>query len=133
MVDTGAAVPVVYNNYKLPRVTRSVLSADLIEFADKFDDDFVIHSQLEQAKQCSLPMQLLTDSKFLFDTIRKGSRLSEKRIILDMHAARQVYKTKENSNIRFVVSSENIDCGLTKDKMQKVLFELLRTSKHTIN
>ena len=80
----------------------------------------------------AVPMHLLTDSKSLFDIISKGTRTSEKRIMLDIHAAREGYRTREISNIGFVRSSSNLADGLTKEKMQKALFQLLQTGKHKI-
>ena len=72
-------------------------------------------------------MHLLMDSKFLFDIISKGSRTSEKRIMLDIHSALEAYQTQEISNIGFVRSCDNLADGLTKKKMQKALFNLLQT------
>ena len=62
-------------------MTRSVLSAEVVAFADLFDDSFAIRDQIEQALGQPVPMHLLTDSKSLFDIVSKGSRTSEKRIM----------------------------------------------------
>ena len=130
--DDDSAVPICFKSYKSRRVTRSVLSAEVIAFADLFDDAYALRSQAEQALKRSIPMHLLTDSKSLFDMISKGSRSSEKRIMLDIHAARQAYQAKEISNIGFVRSSDNLADGLTKQKMQAELFKLLQHAKHTV-
>ena len=42
------------------------------------------------------------DSKILFDIISKGSRTNEKRIMLDIYAARKAYKELEISNNGFL-------------------------------
>lgn len=52
--------------------------------------------------------------------------------MLDINAARQAYLSKEISNIGFVRSSDNLADGLTKEKMQGALCQLLKTSKHTV-
>ena len=109
-----------------------MLSAEAIAFADLFDDAIALRSQLEHAPRRSVPMHLLTDSKSLFNTISKGTRTSEKRIMLDIHAAREGYKKREISNIGFVRSSANLADGLTKEKMQKDLFHLLKSGKHIV-
>ena len=88
MDETNRVIPISFKSYKSRRVTRSVLSAEVIAFADLFDDAFALRSQIEHALGRSIPMHLLTDSKSLFDIISKGSRTSEKRIMLDVHAAR---------------------------------------------
>ncbi len=99
MDDSNSAVPISFKSYKSRRVIRSVLSAEVIAFADLFDEAFSIRSQMEQATSRAVPMHLLTDSKSLFDIISKGSRTNEKRIMLDTHAARHAYQNQEISNI----------------------------------
>ena len=131
--DSSAAIPISFKSYKSRRVARSVLSAEVIAFADLFDDAFALRSQVEQALQRAVPMHLLTDSKSLFDIISKGSRTSEKRIMFDIHATRESYKNHEISNIGFVRSCDNLADGLTKGNMQNALYKLLQTGRHTIN
>ena len=106
--DTEKGNPIFFKSYKSRRVTRSVLSAEVVAFADLFDDVLAIRSQLEQSTLGPVPVQLLTDSKSLFHIISKGSRTCEKRIMLDAHAAREAFKKKEISNIGFVPSCENV-------------------------
>ena len=45
----NAAIPISFKSYKSKRVTRSVLSAEVIAFADLFDQAFTLRSQLEHA------------------------------------------------------------------------------------
>ena len=130
---SNSAITIVFKIYKSRRVARSVLSAEVIVLPDLFDDALALKSQIEHALQHTVPVHLLTDSKSLFNIISKGSRTSEKRIMLDVHATREGYKSKETSNIGFVRSSENPADGLTKQKMQKSLFNVLKTGKHSIN
>ena len=66
----------------------------------------------------------------MFDIISKGSLTSEKRIFLDIYAARQVYEAQEISNIVLVRSSHNLADGLTKPKVQAALDQLLTTAYH---
>ena len=53
---------VSFKSYKSRRVTRSVLSAETMEFADMFNDALVLQSQVEQALGRIHLMHLLTDS-----------------------------------------------------------------------
>ena len=126
------AIPIVFKSYKSRRVTRSVLSAEVIAFAVLSDDAFAIRTQFEEATCRALPMHLLTDSKSLFDIISKGSRTNEKRIMVDIYSARQSYQAREISNIGFVRSENNIADGLTKPKMQSALLNLLHTGRHQV-
>ncbi len=106
-------------------MTRSVFSAEVIAARDFFDDAFALRSQLDHAIGRSVPMNLLTDSKSLFAIISKGSRTSEKRIMLDIQAAREAYQAKEISDIGLVRSSDKISDGITKSEMQGSLLEIL--------
>ena len=100
--------------------------------ADLFDDAYALRSQIEQALRRSVPMHLLNDSKSLFDIISKGSRSSEKGIMLDIRAAQQAYQSKKISNDGFVRSTDNLADGFTNENMQKSLFDLLLTEKHAV-
>ena len=76
-----------------------------------------------------MQLHLLTDSKSLFDIISKGSRTNEKRVMLDIHAAREGYKAHDISNIGFVRSEQKTADGLTKCMKQESFRELARTGK----
>ena len=117
--DSNAVVPISFKSYKSRRVTRSVLAAEVVAFADLFDDAYALRSQVEQATGCEVPMHLMTDSKSLFDIISKVSRTSEKRVMLDIHSARKAYQAHEISNIGFVRSCDNLADGLTKAKKKR--------------
>lgn len=108
------------------------LSAEVIAFAYLFDDAFALRTQLEHALRRGVAMHLLTDSKSLFDIISKGSRNSEKRIKLDLHATRQAYVSREISKIGFVHINHNLADGLTKPKMQGALLGLLMKGGHDV-
>ena len=125
--------PIVLKNYKLRRVTRSVLSAEVVALADLFDDVLAIRSQLEQSTLGAVPVHLLTDSKSLFDIISNESHTIEKRIMFDVNAACEAYKKKEISKISFVRSSENKADGLTKRNMRKALLSHQLNGDHKIN
>ena len=68
-------IPLLFKSYKARRVTRSVLAAELIAFVDMFDQAFALASDLGTfTSKRKLPITFLTDSKSLFDIIKKGSR-----------------------------------------------------------
>ena len=89
--DTNAFLPISFKIYKSRRVTRSVLSAEVIAFVDMFHDAYAMCTQVRQAIRRSVPMHLMADSKSLFDIVSKGSRTSEKRIRFDIHAGRHAH------------------------------------------
>ncbi len=125
----GNAAPIHFRSYKARRVTRSVLSAEVIAFSDVFDVGIALTAQLSAILRRRVPLILLTDSKSLFDVISKGSRTSESRTLLDIAAAREGYRRREISNIGFVRSDQNLADGLTKTMTQAALPSVLSTGK----
>ncbi len=55
--------PISFKRFKSKNVTRLVLSAGIVAFADLFDDFFALASQMEHALGPLVPMHLLADSK----------------------------------------------------------------------
>ena len=127
--DTGAVIPIPFKSYKAGRVTRSVMAGEVIDFSDLFDVVGVLSVEIEALFGTNVPVQLLNDSKSLFDVISKGSRTSEKRMMLDIAAAREGFRDKVISNICFVRSSSKIADGLTKVMQQSSLQKVLMTGR----
>ena len=125
--NTGAVIPISFKSYKAKRVTRSDMAGEVIAFSDLFDVAAVLSAELEVLLGTKVSVQLLTDSKSLFDVISKGSRTSEKRPMLDIAAAREGFRDKVISDIGFVRSSLNIANGLTKAMQQRSLQQVLMT------
>ncbi len=125
---TGTILPLSFRSYKAKRVTRSVLAGEVIAFSDLFDVAATLAMELKALLHVSIPVQLFTDSKCLFDIISKGSRTSEKRLMLDVAAAREGFQSKLISDIGFVRSSHNLADGLTKPIQQSALQTALSTS-----
>ena len=97
------------------------MAGEVIAFSDLFDIAATLASELGEIYGRRIPVQLLTDSKSLFDVISKGSRTSEKRTMLDIAAAREGFRDKIISDIGFICSSSNIADGLTKSMSQAAL------------
>lgn len=125
MDDSEQAAPIYFKSYKSRRVTRSPMAAEVIAFSDMFNVTAALSDDLGHILSKPIPVQLLTDSKCLFDVISKGPRTSEKRIMLDIAAAREGFKEKTISDIGLVRSEHNIADGFTKDMSQKNLRQLL--------
>ena len=108
------AAIISFKSYKSRRVTRSVLADEDITIANLFDEAFSLKKTVELALKRNVHLHLLTDSKSLFDIISKGSRMNEKRLMLDIHAAREGYKAYDIISKGFVRSEHKITDGLTK-------------------
>lgn len=129
--NTDKVIPIAFKSYKAKRICRSAMAAEVIAFSDMFDAAHTLASELQTLTSRITPLQLFTDNKSLFDTISRGSRTSEKRLMLDVFAAREGYKTGLISDIGFVRSQFNLADGLTKAMSQAAIRSILSTNRHT--
>ena len=113
-------------------MTRSVLGAEIIAFADMFDKAISIRHQVEEILKQRVALQLLTDSKSLVDVISKGSRKSERKLMIDITNVRQGYQNNEIDNIGFVRTEHNLVDGLTKQNKQSALANLVESAQHCL-
>ena len=63
--------------------------ADVIAFADLFDDALAIRKQVEFGQIQPIPVNILTDSKSMLDICFERKSHGMKWIMLDLYAARQ--------------------------------------------
>ncbi len=63
------------------------MAAEVIAFSNAFDVGYTLAAELSSLLGKKVPLILLTDNKLLFDLISKGTRTSEKRMMLDIAAA----------------------------------------------
>jgi hypothetical protein len=130
--DKNRCAPLVFKSTKCKRITRSVLAAEAIAFAEGFDQGFAIKNDLQEILGKVIPLTILTDSKTLFDVITKASYTREKRILIDLACAREGCRLFEIDKIRLISTEENIADGLTKDKSMENLRRTVRTGRlHT--
>ena len=85
-------------------------------FAEAFDAAFILKTDLQEVLYQPVPLDMLTDSKSLFDVITKNSSTTEKRLMIDIASARESYGRLEISNIGLVRSEHNIADAMTKPK-----------------
>jgi hypothetical protein len=104
-----------YRSYKSRRVTRSVLVGEILAFADAFDCAYTLRKDIEQMLGRKVPLSLLTDSKSLFDIITNSSSTLEKRLIIDVAAARESYANEELTDIGLIRGEDNPSDAFTSD------------------
>jgi hypothetical protein len=76
-----------------------------------------------------VPLSLLTDSKSLFDIITKSSSTLEKRLMIDVAAARESYANEELSDIGLIRGEHNPADAFTKDSpAARKMLETILTS-----
>lgn len=118
-----------YSSKKARRVVRSIMAGEVYAFADAFDTAFILKHDLERIYHQHLPLVMLPDSKQMFDVITRASHTTEKRLMIDVTAARQAYNRHEISNVGLVQSEHNIADGLTKPGQCAALSTMMQTAK----
>jgi hypothetical protein len=107
-------------------VTRSVLAAEAIAFAEGFDQGYTLKNDLQELSGRNFPLTILTDSKTIFDVI-KASYTREKRILIDLASVREGYRRFDINDIGLISSEENLSDGLTKETSMDKLREAVST------
>lgn len=115
-------VPLLFKSYKARKVNRSVKGAEMIVFCNMFDAALALRNELKFLHPGSeISLNLLTDSKTMFDVIFKGTRTCEKRLMLDIAGARERFRNRDISDIGLIRSEHNLEDSLTKKMSQSKL------------
>jgi ribonuclease HI len=108
---TGRFSPVKYRSGKCYRVTHSAMAAETCALAEAFDAAFVVKHSLEQLLGKKIALQMLTDSKHLFDSISHSTQTKERRIMIDIAASKQSFERAEISDLGLVATEDMLaDC-----------------------
>jgi hypothetical protein len=114
---------------KCPRVTSSILAAEVIACVTVYDIATSLKEVLQQILTRRVDMYLFTDCYSLFSTITKYQSLREKRLLIDLAVLRQAYRHHEVDDVGFIRSSQNLADSLTKDVKTSALLDVLHTGK----
>lgn len=134
MIDAnGNSALLTFKFYKLQRIAQSAMAGEVIVFADMSDNAVKISKQLSRFMNQLIALQLLTDSKSLFNVISKGSCTSKKRLVLDIAAARRQFQISDKCNIGLMRSDDNLAHGLTKSIQQAALRTCVANGRMIIN
>jgi hypothetical protein len=123
---SGNCAFIQWSSHKARRVTRSSMASEVLAFTDGLDAGYILKMELERMLGSPMPLLMLTDSQALFDVISKNLRTTERRLELDILAARKAYAAREMNNILLIDSSVNPADGLTKLKPNDALILLMR-------
>eukprot|EP00171_Calliarthron_tuberculosum_P022198 IDg22198t1 len=105
------------------------MASETLAFADSFDSAYTIKHDLEQTLGRRIPLPMLTDSQALFDILTRAKYTTEKRLMIEIAAARQAYNEKEIDNITLIESKYNLAGALTKIAPNETLNNLMKTRK----
>lgn len=97
--ETGRCVILSFRSYKCTRVTRSVLAAEVVTFANGFDHGMLSQEQLSALYGFHMPLRILNDSKSLFDVVVKGTMTTERRLQIDLTSIKHAYRWQEIADI----------------------------------
>lgn len=71
---------------------------------------------MEYTASLKISLDLLTDSKSLFEVIEKSSITTEVRLMIDILAARKVFEKNENDDFGWIRTEDTIPDWLTIEK-----------------
>ena len=115
----NSAVLVSWASKKSKRVARSTLTAETLAATEAIDNAVVMKESIEEILKIQLPPIILrTDNKSLHDAIRTTNTLSEKRLMIDMSALRQMSDRKE-VEVQWISAKLQLADVLTKDGADK--------------
>ena len=103
------------------------MGGELHAFSDGFDFAYLIKHDIEDMLGRRVPMMMITDSQALFRVVVRSSTTTERRMMIDLRAAREAYCAQEIDDIGWVESCDNPADGLTKAKKCETLIELMDT------
>jgi hypothetical protein len=76
---------------KSRRIVRSSTARETLAFAEIFDAAFILRHDLSRMLGQHIPILMLTDSESLFKTLNRARYTTERRLLVDIAAARQAY------------------------------------------
>lgn len=114
-----------FSSKKSRRIVRSIMAGEVCAFMDAFDVSFMVSSDISNLLGITIPVFMFTDSKQLFDSVTKGKRTTEKRLMIDISAARESYKRFEIEAIGLIKGSDNPADDLSKINGNGALKQIL--------
>lgn len=118
-----------FRSGKCYRVTHSAMAAETIAFAEAFDAAFTTQHTLQKLLQRKVKLQMLTDSKQLFDAITRSTRTKERRLMIDIAAAKESFEKREISDLGLVSTQHMLADCLTKVMHPNQLLQVVSSGK----
>lgn len=87
-----------YSSNNSKRVVRSILAGEIFLFKTAFDHAFVLHHDIGRIIGKSIRIAMFTDSEQLFNLITIASNATDKRLIVEITAAKEAHNRYETSN-----------------------------------
>ena len=113
-VENQIVHPLLWTSRKIKRIAKSTLSAETMAAVDGFEDAVYIQRLLQEVHGIELPIELVVDSKSLFDLLSTTHRVSDKRLHIDVALLREAYQTGSLKTITWTPRKTQLANGLTK-------------------
>ena len=97
------------------------MAAELLALVYGFDQAYVIKHTLEKTLSKDIPIDVLIDSRTVFNTEAKGTGTLEKRLLIDVSALHQSHYIGELRSIGWISGKNNPADGLTRDIILKLI------------
>lgn len=116
-----------FGSRKSRRIVRSAMAGEVFAFTACLYEAFILRDDLEQLRNCRIPLNIFIDSKQMSDVITRTSHPTEQRLLIDIAAARGAHDRQDMSNVGLVQGKDNMADGLTKAKSNDALERFLDT------
>jgi hypothetical protein len=90
--STGKCQPLIYSSQQSKRVTRSVLGGEVMAFADGIDMTIMLKHSAERMICRDIPIHAFTRLATNINVISSSTTTSEKRLMIDITAAKEEYE-----------------------------------------
>lgn len=118
-----------FRSGKCYRVTHFAMAAETIAFSEAFDAAFTTQHALQKLLRRKVKLQMLTDSKKLFDAISRSTRTKERRLMIDIAGAKESFEKREISDLMLVSTKHMLADCLTKVMQTTQLIQVIESGK----
>ena len=137
--DNNKCCPLSWNSSRIRRVVRSTIGAETLPLIEGCDTALYISemvSEISKRMNTKAPspvnIEALTDNQSLFDTIHSTKQTSEKRLIVDISAVREMSDRNELS-VMWIKKEKQLSDVLTKDgASSRLLLDILQTGRMSL-
>ena len=133
--DKGRCNILHYGSNKCKRIARSVMAAEVIALVLGYDVAFVVKDLVEEILGREVKLEVMIDSRTVFNVIAKDGQTAEKRLQIDVLALRQSYDAGELEQFSWIPGSVNPADALTKPviSLKSPLYMMMSTNVFDID
>ena len=124
--DAGNSAPLTWASKKAKRVARSTLAAETLSASEAADTAIFMKMVLEDILEVDIPpVRVFVDNRSLYDAVRTTRLITEKRLLVDLAALREMQEKRE-IEVEWISTKQQLaDCltkaGANKQKLVNVL------------